>query len=64
MPHSSLPQGERGYELLLEHCTALTRTVSSRPPALLRLEQELGNDLARMLVGALVPRRVQRPVTV
>jgi hypothetical protein len=64
MPHSSLPQGERGYELLLEHCTALTRTADSRPPAFVRLEQQLGNELARMLVGALVPRRVQRAVTV
>jgi hypothetical protein len=60
MSHSSLPQGERGYELLLEHCTALTRTADSRPPAFVRLEQAVGNELARLLVGALATRRVQR----
>jgi hypothetical protein len=64
MPHSSLPQGERGYELLLEHCAALTRTAVPRLPAFVRLEQQVGNELARMLVGALIPRRVQRVVTV
>jgi hypothetical protein len=60
MYHSSLPQGERGAELLLEHCAALTRTEDLRPSAFLRLEEELGNDLARLLVDALAVGRGRR----
>jgi hypothetical protein len=58
MKHRSLPQGDRGFELLLEHCSALTH--QSRPPAFLRLEQALGGELARLLVGALARRRGER----
>jgi hypothetical protein len=54
---ASLPQGERGYERLLEHCAVLDPPGDPRPPALLRLEQELGGELARLLVGALAVRR-------
>jgi hypothetical protein len=54
MTHHSLPQGERGYELLR---AALTEVDDSRLPAYLRLEQAVGGELARMLVGALTPRR-------
>ena len=54
MLHRSQPQGERGYELLL---AALTEIEGSRPPAFRRLEQAVGGDLARMLVGALAARR-------
>jgi hypothetical protein len=57
MYDSSLPQGERGAELLLEHCTALTHIADRRPPAFTRLEQALGGELARLLVGALACRR-------
>jgi len=57
MHDPSLPQGERGPELLLEHCTALTHVADRRPPAFARLEQAVGGDLARMLVGALASRR-------
>jgi hypothetical protein len=57
MYDASLPQGERGYELLLEHCTVLDLPADPRPPAFLRLEQELGGELARLLVGALAARR-------
>ena len=60
MGNPSLPQGERGYELLLEHCTALTYAAVPRPPAFHRLERELGGELARRLVVALATRRVQR----
>jgi hypothetical protein len=60
MSDRSLPQGERGAELLLEHCTALTRLPDSRPPAFHRLELEVGNDLARRLVVALATRRSDR----
>ena len=60
MYDASLPQGERGYELLLEHCTALSPPRDPRPPAFLRLEQALGGELARMLVVALAARRRDR----
>jgi hypothetical protein len=60
MQDRSLPQGERGSELLLEHCAALTRTPERRPSAFLRLEEALGNELARLLVGALAARRGAR----
>jgi hypothetical protein len=60
MQDASLPQGERGYELLLEHCSALTRTSSARTPAFERLEQTLGGDLTRLLVVALARRRAAR----
>ena len=54
MTHRPLPQDERGYELLR---AALTEVEDSRPPAFRRLEQAVGGELARMLVGALRPRR-------
>jgi len=54
MTHHSLPQGDRGYELLR---AALTEADDSRPSAFRRLEQAVGGELARMLVGALTPRR-------
>jgi hypothetical protein len=46
--------------LLLEHCSALTRDYDSRPPAFLRLQEVLGGELARLLVGALATRRSVR----
>jgi hypothetical protein len=52
--------GAGGPELLLEHCTALTRVEDVRPTAFRRLEGALGDDLARMLVGALAgPHRTR-----
>jgi hypothetical protein len=60
MHDASLPQGERGYELLLEHCAALTRVSSARTPAFERLEEALGGELTRLLVVALARRRAAR----
>ena len=60
MRDSSFPQGERGYELLLEHCAALTRSDSARTPAFERLEEALGGELTRLLVVALARRRAAR----
>jgi hypothetical protein len=62
MKDTSLPQGERGFELLLEHCAAIPH--ESRPPAFHRLEQALGGELARLLVGALARRRGERSAAV
>jgi len=56
----SLPQGEKGYELLLEHCAALTRVSPARTPAFERLEAALGGGLTRLLVVALARRRDAR----
>jgi hypothetical protein len=47
-------RGERGTALLLRHCDSLTDV--ERPSAYARLEDQLGVDLARMLVGALTTR--------
>ena len=46
----------RGAELLLDHCEALD-TEHRRPTGRERLEQLVGDSLARMLVGALANRR-------
>ncbi len=61
MKHRSLPQGERGYELLR---AALSEVEDLRPPAFRRLEQALGGELARLLVGALAQRRPRATVLV
>jgi hypothetical protein len=61
MGDASLPHGERGAVRLLEHCTALTRVADHRIPAFVRLEEEVGGELARLLVGALAGRRGARP---
>jgi hypothetical protein len=60
MNSASPRHGERGYELLLEHCAALTRTPSTRTPAFERLEEALGGELTRLLVVALARRRAAR----
>jgi len=56
----SLTQSERGYELLLEHCAALTQDYSGRAPAFERLERVLGGELARLLLVALARQRAAR----
>jgi hypothetical protein len=60
MYDASTPQSERGYELLLEHCAALTRASSARTPAFERLEAALGGELTRLLVVALARRHAAR----
>jgi hypothetical protein len=51
---------EKGPELLLTHCTALTAFDDARPAAYRRLEQALGKKLARLLLVALATRRSRR----
>lgn len=51
-PHRALT--ERGAALLLEHCAALDPRDTARPRAYTRLEETLGDRLARLLLGALV----------
>jgi len=55
----------RGAVLLLEHCAAIERLDDGRPHAYTRLEEAVGDRLARLLVGALVadqPRSSREPV--
>jgi hypothetical protein len=59
MTHRSLVQDGRAYELLR---AVLTEVDDSRPPAFRRLEQAVGGELARMLVGALAARRGGREI--
>jgi hypothetical protein len=60
MDGASPQQSERGYELLLEHCAALTPVSSARTPAFARLEETLGGELTRRLVVALARHRAAR----
>ena len=46
-------EGRRGADLLLEHCASLQRLDESRRSVDDRLEQELGSELAELLVRAL-----------
>lgn len=51
-PHRA--SSERGAVLLLEHCAALDPRDTARPRAYTRLEEALGQRLARLLLGSLV----------
>jgi hypothetical protein len=48
--------GERGLELLVQHCSAVAYDAEGGPPAFFRLEQELGPEFARLLVCGLAAR--------
>jgi hypothetical protein len=49
-----LRNDERAAARLYAHCTLISRmTTCARSPAQLRLEEELGPELARLLVAAL-----------
>jgi hypothetical protein len=50
---SAAVQSPRGLDLLLQHCLALGRVERGRTNALDRLEEALGEHLARRLVDAL-----------
>jgi hypothetical protein len=50
--HAAMNRG-RGTDLILAHCGALTRWDDVRPPAFVRLERALGQELARLLVAGL-----------
>ena len=51
------PRDARGAARLLAHCAAVERLEAGRRPAYARLEEALGGDLARLLVGALAAQR-------
>jgi hypothetical protein len=58
MTASILTNRREGFELLLAHYSAFCAAPS--PPARERLDEALGNDMARRLVAALMPRRPSR----
>jgi hypothetical protein len=57
-----MPARERGSGLILEHCAALDRLELARASVRSRLEAALGDDLTRLLVGALTTTERQQPV--
>jgi hypothetical protein len=55
--HDSRTGAPGGMSRLLDHCEAIGRVTNAGPAsARARLENELGSELARRLVGALVRR--------
>ena len=48
------PQTSRGLALILEHCARLNGIERGRPTAVFRLHQAIGDELARLLLSALV----------
>ncbi len=54
------PYGGKGYALLLAHCCALSRLDAAKPSPFQRLAEEVGDDLARLLVTSLAPRAARR----
>ncbi|MDQ3669792.1 MAG: hypothetical protein M3377_05870 [Actinomycetota bacterium] len=56
--NESRPRTGRGISGLLDHCETIARvTGNGDGNALLRLESEIGSELARRLVGALARGR-------
>jgi hypothetical protein len=56
------PQPTKGLSLILEHCARLNSYEQGRPSALIRLEQLVGDDMARLLMNGLAgDRRTGRP---
>lgn len=63
--HESRPRAGGGMSRLLDHCETIARiTGTGHGNALLRLETEIGSELARRLVGALARGRGRRLVIV
>jgi hypothetical protein len=54
-------QNSRGLALILEHCARLNGIEHGRPTAVIRLNQAIGDELARLLLAALVGDHRARP---
>ena len=61
MTVAAAPETTRGLALILEHCERLTSVEDSRPSAVVRLRQAIGEELARVLLAALVGDHSMRP---
>jgi hypothetical protein len=59
--NAATPQPTRGLNLILEHCARLNAFEHGRPSAVLRLEQLVGDELARLLLTALAGDHRGRP---
>ena len=55
------PQTARGLTLILEHCARLNTIEHVPPTAVIRLHQAIGDELARLLLSALVGDHRARP---
>jgi hypothetical protein len=55
------PQTSRALALILEHCARLNSIEQGRPTAVIRLRQQIGDELARLLVTALAGDHSTRP---
>jgi len=58
------PQPTRGLALILEHCARLNTIQHVRPSGVYRLQEAIGDELARLLLSALVGDHRARPRTV
>ena len=54
-------QTSRGLALILEHCARLNGVEHGPPTAMLRLNQAIGAELARLLLSALAGDHRARP---
>jgi hypothetical protein len=55
------PLPSRGLALILEHCTRLNSIQHVGPTGVARLHQAIGDELARLLLSALVGDHRARP---
>ncbi len=51
---AATPQPSRGLALILEHCARLNSIQHVGPTGVYRLQQAIGDELARLLLSALV----------
>ncbi len=58
------PQTNRALTLILEHCTRMNSIHDVGPTGVVRLHQALGDELARLLLSALVGDHRARPSAV
>jgi hypothetical protein len=58
---AGMPQRGRGLTLLLEHCARCSSEEHTRPAAVARLRQAIGEELARLLLRSLAGDHRSRP---
>jgi hypothetical protein len=61
MMDAATPPPSRALALILEHCASLNSLEHGRPTAVIRLRQEIGEELARLLLTALAGDHSTRP---
>jgi len=58
---AAAPHTSRGLALILEHCARLNSFEHGRPSAIIRLREAIGDELARLLLAALVGDHRTKP---